>query len=87
MILTSIVSSILISIVIILLIPRENSMRLRQQALEWSLITFALSILLLVNLHQEAQFQQIIELNWISTIGWFGGYMKYLGLVHFIWLS
>nr|YP_010323239.1 NADH dehydrogenase subunit 4 [Virgularia schultzei]UKP88374.1 NADH dehydrogenase subunit 4 [Virgularia schultzei] len=73
MILTFIVGSLLISIIIIALIPRENTMKLRQQALEWSLITFALSILLLVNLHQEAQFQQIIEFNWVSTIGWFEG--------------
>ena len=73
MILASVIGSILINIVIIALIPRENSMKLRQQALEWSLITFALSILLLVNLHQEAQFQQIIEFNWVSTIGWFEG--------------
>nr|YP_007476456.1 NADH dehydrogenase subunit 4 [Heliopora coerulea]AGF33132.1 NADH dehydrogenase subunit 4 [Heliopora coerulea]UKP87689.1 NADH dehydrogenase subunit 4 [Heliopora coerulea] len=73
MILTCIVGSILISIIIIALIPRENSMKLRQQALEWSLITFALSILLLVNFHQEAQFQQIIEFSWVSTIGWFEG--------------
>nr|YP_010322847.1 NADH dehydrogenase subunit 4 [Cornularia pabloi]UKP87535.1 NADH dehydrogenase subunit 4 [Cornularia pabloi] len=70
MILTCIVGSILISIVVIVLIPRENSVKLRQQALEWSLVTFALSILLLVNFHQEAQFQHIIELNWVSTIGW-----------------
>nr|BAK18823.1 NADH dehydrogenase subunit 4 [Corallium japonicum] len=73
MILTCMVGSILISMIIIALIPRENSMKLRQQALEWSLITFALSLLLLVNLHQEAQFQQIIEFNWVSTIGWFEG--------------
>nr|UKP87997.1 NADH dehydrogenase subunit 4 [Paratelesto sp. ANT50] len=73
MILASIIGFILINIVIIALIPRENSTKLRQQALEGSLITFALSILLLVNLHQEAQFQQIIEFNWMSTIGWFEG--------------
>nr|WGH72471.1 NADH dehydrogenase subunit 4 [Corymbophyton bruuni] len=73
MILASVIGSILINIVIITLIPRENSMKLRQQALEWSLITFALSILLLVNLHQEAQFQQIIEFSWVSTTGWFEG--------------
>nr|YP_010323015.1 NADH dehydrogenase subunit 4 [Melithaea erythraea]UKP87829.1 NADH dehydrogenase subunit 4 [Melithaea erythraea] len=73
MILASIMGSILLSIVIIALIPRENNIKLRQQALEWSLITFAFSLLLLVNLHQEAQFQQIIEFNWISTLGWFEG--------------
>nr|UKP88081.1 NADH dehydrogenase subunit 4 [Pseudoanthomastus sp. ANT288] len=73
MILTCIVGSVLINIIIIALIPRENKTKLRQQALEWSLITFAFSLLLLISLNQEAQFQQVIEFNWASTIGWFEG--------------
>nr|UKP87854.1 NADH dehydrogenase subunit 4 [Muricella sp. ANT77] len=73
MVLACIVCSILISVLITALIPRENSRKLRQQALEWSLVTFALSLLLLVNFHQEAQFQQTIEITWMSTLGWFEG--------------
>jgi len=63
MILTLIALSILIGIITVILTSREDTITLRRQTLKWSLVTFSLSILLLVSLHQEANFQHTVSLN------------------------
>ena len=58
---------IFISITIIALTPREDTNRLRTRGLGCSLIILAASFLLLVDLYQEAQFQQMLVLEWVDS--------------------
>jgi len=63
MVLILIALSILTGILTVILTSREDLKTLRRQTLKWSLITFSLSILLLVSFHQEAHFQHTISLS------------------------
>nr|YP_010323270.1 NADH dehydrogenase subunit 4 [Leptophyton benayahui]UKP88405.1 NADH dehydrogenase subunit 4 [Leptophyton benayahui] len=63
MILAGIVASILIIIVVTALTPRACEEKLRQRAIGGTMLTFALSLLMLISLYQGGQFQQVVELN------------------------
>nr|YP_010323253.1 NADH dehydrogenase subunit 4 [Tenerodus fallax]UKP88388.1 NADH dehydrogenase subunit 4 [Tenerodus fallax] len=63
MILASLILVLLISIVVIAITPRASLSKLRRRALGGTILTFAISLLLLVGLHQGGQFQEIIRID------------------------
>ena len=52
----------------LILIPRDNSIRLKKAALEWSLLTLTATILLGASFDGDGQFQAIRKIEWISGI-------------------
>ena len=52
----------------LLIIPRDNIIKLKKIALEWSLFTLTATILLWASLDGEGQFQAIINFEWIPRI-------------------
>ena len=58
----------LIGIIFILKTPRDNIVRLWKTALEWSLLTLTMTILLLASFDGAGQFQMITRFKWIPSI-------------------
>ena len=53
----------LAGIIYLIIIPRDNSVRLKKTALEWSLLTLMATILLWGSFDGEGQFQAAIKLE------------------------
>nr|QRG31968.1 NADH dehydrogenase subunit 4 [Pseudosuberites sp. CY-2021] len=58
----------LIGIFVILITPRDNIARLWKRALEWSLLTLTMTILLWASFDGEGQLQGMMKFKWISSI-------------------
>ena len=52
----------------LILIPRDNNVKLKKAALDWSLITLAATILFWASFGGDGIFQAIINFKWIPAI-------------------
>lgn len=57
----------LLGVIYLLIIPRENIVRLWKTALEWSLLTLTVTILLWAFFDVEGQFQVVKKFKWILS--------------------